>query len=60
MSMIGQRGAPRYPIVLGAELTVMGTEATLNRRTPDNFKAKISNLADHCMMSLPTVITCED
>jgi chemotaxis protein CheX len=25
-----------------------------------NFKAKISNLADHCMLSVPTVITGED
>lgn len=25
-----------------------------------NFKAKITNLADHCMLSVPTVITGED
>ena len=25
-----------------------------------NFKAKISNLADHCMLSVPTVISGED
>lgn len=25
-----------------------------------NFKAKIANLADHCMLSVPTVITGED
>jgi CheY-specific phosphatase CheX len=25
-----------------------------------NFKAKISNLADHCLLSLPTVISGED
>lgn len=25
-----------------------------------NFKSKISNLADHCMLSVPTVITGED
>jgi len=25
-----------------------------------NFKAKVSNLADHCMLSVPTVITGED
>ena len=25
-----------------------------------NFKAKISNLADHCMLSVPTVITGDD
>lgn len=24
-----------------------------------NFKSKISNLADHCMLSVPTVITGE-
>jgi len=25
-----------------------------------NFKAKVTNLADHCMLSVPTVITGED
>lgn len=25
-----------------------------------NFKAKVSNLADHCMLSVPTVITGDD
>jgi len=25
-----------------------------------NFKSKISNLADHCMLSVPTIITGED
>ena len=25
-----------------------------------NFKAKVSNLADHCLLSVPTVITGED
>lgn len=25
-----------------------------------NFKSKISNLADHCMLSVPTVITSAD
>ena len=25
-----------------------------------NFKAKVSNLADHCMLSVPTVISGED
>jgi CheY-specific phosphatase CheX len=25
-----------------------------------NFKSKISNLADHCMLSVPTVITGAD
>jgi chemotaxis protein CheX len=25
-----------------------------------NFKSKVSNLADHCMLSVPTVITGED
>ena len=25
-----------------------------------NFKGKVSNLADHCMLSVPTVITGED
>jgi CheY-specific phosphatase CheX len=25
-----------------------------------NFKGKVNNLADHCMLSVPTVITGED
>ena len=35
MSMIERRGAPRYPIVLVAELTIQGTETTLTGRTSD-------------------------
>jgi PilZ domain len=33
--MFERRGAPRYPIALVAELTISGTEITLNGRTPD-------------------------
>jgi PilZ domain len=39
MSMIERNGSPRYSIVLVAELTILGTETTLNRRTSDIGRA---------------------
>lgn len=40
--------------------TVQDALSELCNMIAGNFKAKVSNLADHCMLSVPTVITGED
>jgi chemotaxis protein CheX len=40
--------------------TVSDALGELCNMVAGNFKAKISSLADHCMLSVPTVITSED
>jgi len=64
----------RCPRTLAAKLAaaMLGEESTSNPSAPEdalgelcnmvagNFKSKISNLADHCLLSVPTVISGED
>jgi chemotaxis protein CheX len=40
--------------------TIRDALGELYNMVAGNFKSKISNLADHCMLSVPTVITGED